>query len=278
MENNSAIAYVLSRTAHIARLTNAEEQAIARQIVKGDTKAVTRIVEANTRLVAHLARMLVPSSGFEDDLFAAGLVGLTEAAKTFKPGGATFGGWASIRIRQEIFATLRALGRPVETPVRFVRMQRDLEAARDRLRPFTQSPSMEELAEESGYQVEMVRAIVYAGMMPVCLDELVRFDDGDDGESRSNLVASDEAGPADICAGNDAIEFVRRTIKESDLNAREREVLARRYGLDGRREETLEDIGRRFGVTRERARQIEQMAERKLRTALSVSPEVCLAA
>jgi RNA polymerase primary sigma factor len=234
-------------------LTAAEEVSLARRIERGDDRARRRLIEANLRLVVSVARHHVGRGLPLLDLIQEGNVGLMRAAEKFDHRrGHKFSTYAVWWIRQAISRAIADQGRTIRVPVHMVEAINRLAFVERRLRADLQrEPSVAEIARELGVPPDRVRQIRRYAQQPVSLQERV----GDDGEVGDFVEDREMPGPSAVAAAHDRHDQVSRVL--AALPERSRKVVELRFGLGGEEPHTLEEIGRRFGVTRERIRQIE---------------------
>ncbi len=262
----------LKEIARIPLLTREEEATLARRVQAGDAEARARLAEANLRLVVQIARRYLNRGLPLPDLIEEGNIGLLRAVEKFDPGRETrFSTYATWWIRQAVVRALANQARMIRLPVhvglllaRYVREQKRLTQGLGR------PPRADELAAALGTTVEQVEELEEIRQQPVSLDTPV----GEEQRPLGDLVADPAADPT---AGLGSLLRARADLVSvlDDLADTERTVLRRRFGLTGDEPETLEAIGRRLGYTRERIRQIEASALRKLRgllTARGVNP------
>ncbi|WP_437859941.1 sigma-70 family RNA polymerase sigma factor [Sorangium sp. So ce363] len=226
-------------------------------------QAKSELVQANLRLAVAIAREHQRFGVPLLDLVQEGNLGLIRAADKFEyRRGHRFGTYAAWWIKQAIKRTILNQGKPVRMPVHLTAIRSQVvRARRDLVQERGREPSVEEIAERSGLTVEKVRVISELALEPLSLDAPV----GEEGDTRyGDLLANDEPTPADMLARRRLIEQTRELL--DSLQPRERELLRRRFGLDGNEDETLEEIGQSFSLTRERIRQIEAKLLEKLRT------------
>ncbi|MBM3492946.1 MAG: sigma-70 family RNA polymerase sigma factor [Armatimonadetes bacterium] len=246
-------------------LTAAEERVLSAAVRNGDKNARVRMVEANMRLVISIAkRFHSPEIPFED-LVQEGAIGLMTACERFDPSrGYRFSTYATHWIRQ-------AIGRAIDTKAHAVRIPshvsdgiRKIERCRqDLVRELGQEPSLATLAQRAGMSQRRVSAYLRATQDPLSLDSLV----GQEDQVRLGGLVSDPNALDPQDAVLDA--ELQREISEilESLSERERAVMRRRFGFDGDDGQVLRDIGTEFGISRERVRQIEASALRRVRAA-----------
>lgn len=263
MENDAA-APAVRRPQH-RLLTPAEELRFARAAQAGDRAARRTLIESNLRLVATIAKEFHGLGVPVEDLFQEGAIGLTQAVERYDWHHETrFATYARWWIRRSIINALTEQARTIRVPqyliARQVMLRRATALLTGRLgRP----PTVAELAAETGMTEEEVSAVFSIATTTGSLNERVAFDGSDDGVERLDLVPDPRApDPALVAETDDRHDAVVAAL--SHLPKREREVVVRRFGVDRRRTETLEEIAADYGLTRERVRQIQEHALRAL--------------
>ena len=255
----------LSEIARIPLLTREEEQALARRVRAGDEAAKQRMIEANLRLVVQIARRYLNRGLPLPDLIEDGNLGLLRAVEKFEPErGTRFSTYATWWIRQAVTRALANQARTIRLPVhvelllaRYAREQRRLTQALGR------PPTTEEMAKALDTSEREIAELEEVRQHPVSLDAPAG---GESASTLGDLIADRAAVPETF-----AELFRDRADLASvldDLAANERTVLRRRFGLEGDEPETLEAIGQRLGLSRERIRQLEGGGLRKLRALL----------
>lgn len=253
----------LKEIGKIPLLTSEEEIELAKRMQEGDEEAKKKLAEANLRLVVSIAKRYVGRGMLFLDLIQEGNLGLMKAVEKFDyRKGFKFSTYATWWIRQAITRAIADQARTIRIPVhmvetinKLVRVQRQLvqELGRD--------PSPEEIAKEMGMEVEKVREIMKIAQEPVSLETPI----GEEEDSHLGDFIPDD----DVLAPAEAATYTMLREQLIDvldtLTPREQKVLRLRFGLDDGRARTLEEVGKEFDVTRERIRQIEAKALRKLR-------------
>ncbi|MEY4388081.1 MAG: hypothetical protein RLY20_3364, partial [Verrucomicrobiota bacterium] len=253
----------LREIGQVPLLTPKEEIALARRIKRGDKAAREHMIKANLRLVVKIARdyegMGVPLL----DLISEGNIGLMKGVERFNPAkGAKLSTYASWWIKQAIKRALANQSKTIRLPVHVTDRLALIRKAEVRLRDlFDREPTDEELAHEVDLDTRRIRQYREASRAPVSLDAPI----GDDDSSRiSEMVADPNAtSPHESLSRGTDTALLRKIL--GTLNERESAILALRFGLKDGQERTLEEIGEKFGVTRERIRQIQELALKKLR-------------
>ena len=254
----------LSRAGRHRILSREEEAVLSARIQEGDQTAWEELVRCNLRLVVSIARRYVGRGLDFADLIQEGNLGLMRAARGFDAAfGTKFSTYATWWIKQAIGRAISNKASLIRLPVHAADEERVLNGARDRLQAaIGREPSMEELSGFVGKSAREVTDALAARKAVVSYDTPVGLEEDD---SLSDLLAdAAEADMEELFAEEALKDSVRGLLAE--LPERERYVIERRYGLDGGRCATLAEIGEEVGVTRERARQIQNAALRRLRT------------
>lgn len=260
---NDPVRMYLKEIGRISLLSPEEELALSERVAAGDEDAKNELAESNLRLVVSIAKRYVGRGLLFLDLIQEGNIGLMKAVDKFDSDkGYKFSTYATWWIRQAITRALADQARTIRVPVHMVetinkmsRIQRQLTLELNR------EPSEEELAKKMGISVEKVREVIKISQEPVSLETPI----GEEDDSRLGDFIKDESSmsPEEYATN----EILKEEIKSvlMTLQIREQEVLELRFGLVDGTCHTLEEVGKKFNVTRERIRQIEAKALRKLR-------------
>ena len=267
LEKNMAIddpvRMYLKEIGKVPLLTAEEELELAKRMEKGDEEAKQKLCEANLRLVVSIAKRYVGRGMQFLDLIQEGNLGLIKAVDKFDwRKGFKFSTYATWWIRQAITRSIADQARTIRIPVHMVEtINKQIRVTRQLLQEYGRDPSHEEIAREMDIPVEKVREISKISQEPVSLETPI----GEEEDSHLGDFIPDEDVPSPADAA--AFAMLKDQLNEvlSTLTDREQEVLRLRFGLDDGRQRTLEEVGRQFNVTRERIRQIEAKAIRKLR-------------
>ncbi len=256
----------LREIGRIKLLTADEEIDLARKIVAGGAPgavAKRKLVQANLRLVVSIAKKYVGRGMLFLDLIQEGNLGLIRAAEKFDhERGYKFSTYATWWIRQAITRAIADQARTIRIPVHMVETINKLKKVTRKLaQELARKPTEEELSVEMGISINKLREIIKVAQEPLSLETPI----GKEEDSRLGDFIEDK--DADAPVKTVAHELLREDLAEvlGSLSARERDVLRLRFGMDDGRQRTLEEVGQLFGVTRERIRQIEAKALRKLR-------------
>jgi RNA polymerase primary sigma factor len=253
----------LKEIGRVALLKAEEEVALAKAIEAGDEDARHQLAEANLRLVVSIAKKYTAQGVSFLDLIQEGNLGLLRAVDKFDyHRGYKFSTYAHWWIRQAITRALADTARTIRIPVHMIELINKLvRVSRHLLQELGREPTDEEIAGEMALTPEKVREIVKLSQTPLSLETPI----GEEGNSHLGDFVEDKAATSPVDAA--LLSVLRLEVEDilDTLTARERRVLQLRFGLLDARERTLEEVGRRFGLTRERIRQIEAKALRKLR-------------
>ena len=247
----------------IPLLSYDKELELAKRILDGDEEAKQELAEANLRLVVSIAKKYVGRGMLFLDLIQEGNMGLIKAVEKFDyTKGFKFSTYATWWIRQAITRAIADQARTIRIPVHMVEtINRLIRTSRHLLQQFGREPTIEEIAQEMDMSVEKVMEIQKIAQDPVSLETPI----GEEDDSHLGDFIQDEDSPAPQDAAS--YTLLREQLNEvmKTLTPREAKVLRLRFGLDDGKARTLEEVGKEFDVTRERIRQIEAKALRKLR-------------
>jgi RNA polymerase primary sigma factor len=253
----------LKEIGRVSLLTAADEVDLAKQIEAGSWEAKQRLTEANLRLVVSIAKKYIGRGMSFLDLIQEGNMGLIRAVEKFDyHKGYKFSTYATWWIRQAITRAIADQARTIRIPVHMVEtINKLVRVSRRLLQELGREPTDEEIAEEMGITPEKVREIIKVSQDPVSLETPI----GEEEDSHLGDFVEDKEATAPSEAAS--LTMLRTEVEDilDTLTPRERRVLQLRFGLIDGHQRTLEEVGKRFGVTRERIRQIEAKALRKLR-------------
>ncbi len=257
----------LHEISHTSLLTFEEEQELAKRIAQGDEKARQRMIEANLRLVVNIGKRYINRGLPLADIIEEGNIGLMKAVERYDPSkGFRFSTYASWWIRQSIERAIINQTKTIRLPVHVAEhINKYLSTVETLIHKLGREPSLKEIADTmkiSQKDVEELQQLIrktYSLETPV----------GDKEESYLKDIIADSTitSPAKIAEGISMREEIDRWL--SELKEKEREVICLRFGLEGQEPKTLEEIGKKFGLTRERIRQIEAASLAKLRNIIA---------
>jgi RNA polymerase primary sigma factor len=266
-ESDSALNRYLREIGRIPRLSPEEEIELAEKIKKGNAEARERMIISNLRLVVTIAHDYADLGLPLLDLISEGNIGLTKAVDRFDPGkGAKLSTYAAWWIKQSIKRALADKGKTIRLPVHLVdkiaKLRRVSLQMSDEL---GREPTDNELGEEVGIASEKVAQLRSIAIRPASLDASI----GDDDSTEFGETVGDEEAqtPFELLRSKNLRHELGGLIEV--LDAREKKIIFERFGLHGGKPKTLEDVSKNFGVTRERIRQLQNIALAKLRRALS---------
>ena len=253
----------LKEIGKVPLLSAEEEIELAKRMENGDQEAKKRLAEANLRLVVSIAKRYVGRGMLFLDLIQEGNLGLIKAVEKFDyRKGYKFSTYATWWIRQAITRAIADQARTIRIPVHMVEtINKLIRVSRQLLQELGREPTPEEISEEMGMPVDRVREILKISQEPVSMETPI----GEEEDSHLGDFIQDDNVPVPAEAAS--FTLLREQLVEvlGTLTEREQKVLRLRFGLDDGRARTLEEVGKEFNVTRERIRQIEAKALRKLR-------------
>ncbi len=253
----------LKEIGKIPLLNSEREMFLAERIALGDKQAKDELVEANLRLVVSIAKRHVGKGMYFLDLIQEGNLGLMKAVEKFDyHKGYKFSTYATWWIRQAITRAIADQARTIRIPVHMVEtIHKVSRTARQLLQELGREPSSEEIAEKIGMSTEKVREIMKIAQDPVSLETPI----GEEEDSHLGDFVEDNDSPAPADTASYSLLREQLCTVLHTLTPREEQVLKLRFGLEDGRARTLEEVGKEFNITRERIRQIEAKALRKLR-------------
>ena len=265
-DNETGFQLYLREIAQIPLLTPEQEVKLAHQIKRGDQQAGAEMVRANLRLVVKIARDYANFGLPLLDLISEGNIGLMKAVERFDPKkGGKLSTYAAWWIKQSIRRALASQAKTIRLPVHLIdKIGKMRRVSSQMMEELGREPTDDELADEIGLSSSKVTALKSAALRPASLDQPIQ-----DGESFQfgDIVGDEESdNPFETLRDKDMLEEVEELLHM--LDDRERMIINSRFGLDGQEPKTLGVIGETFGVTRERIRQLQNVALLKLRGAL----------
>nr|WP_320050772.1 sigma-70 family RNA polymerase sigma factor [uncultured Desulfuromonas sp.] len=260
---DDAIKYYLQDIQKSKLLTADEERALATRVEQGDDQARAKMIESNLRLVVKIAKRYMNRGLPFLDLIEEGNMGLIKAVERFQVDKeCRFSTYATWWIRQSIERALVNQSRTIRLPVHVSdNVNRMLKATKEVLKKLNHEPSEEEIAEAMGAPVDEVRRLQQLVKKTYSIEH--PLGENDNYSLMDTLEDSSVVNPAELLENQDQYEFVNKWL--GSLKENEREILMLRFGLNDCEPETLDTIGKRYGVTRERIRQIEAKSIDKLR-------------
>ena len=263
LPTDDAVRMYLKEIGKVPLLTGAEERELAIRMEQGDEEAKKKLCESNLRLVVSIAKRYLNRGLSFLDLIQEGNLGLIKAVDKFDyTKGYKFSTYATWWIRQAITRSIADQARTIRIPVHMVEtINKLIRISRQLLQELGREPTSEEIAKEMGITVEKVREIKKISQDPVSLETPI----GEEEDSHLGDFIPDDDVPAPVEAA--AYSMLKEQLMEvlDTLSDREKKVLMLRFGLEDGRPRTLEEVGKEFNVTRERIRQIEAKALRKLK-------------
>ncbi len=265
-ESSDFVQIYLREIGKVPLLTASQEQELAKRIEAGDEEARHRLIQANLRLVVSIAKKYIGRSPNLTllDLIQEGNIGLAKAVEKFDyRKGYKFSTYATWWIRQAITRALADQGRTIRIPVHMVEtITKYVQVKRRLLQDLGRDPLPEEIAAEMGEPVEKIRHIIKVAQETISLEKPVGEDD-EDSTLGEFIEDKKSLSPEQIASRRILRDRLRQIIM--DLSPREQKILKLRFGLEDGIPRTLEEVGKEFGVTRERIRQIEAKALEKIR-------------
>ena len=266
-EQESGLRVYLREIGQVPLLTPEQELSLAVRVRSGDPEARAQMIRSNLRLVVKIAHDYGSFGLPMADLIAEGNIGLIKAVERFDPGkGSKLSTYAAWWIKQSIKRALANQSKTIRLPVHMVdKIAKLRRLAAGMSEELGREPTDAELAEEVGISVGKLAQLRTVSLRPASLDAPVSEEDGKElGETVSDLEAQN---PLEQLSENNLLDELAEVL--CVLDNRERRIIAARFGLEGENPKTLETVGRKFGVTRERIRQLQNGALEKLRRALA---------
>jgi RNA polymerase primary sigma factor len=275
-ESDTGLSRYLREIGQIPLLTLQQEIELAAKIKKGDAAARERMINSNLRLVVTIAHDYVNLGLPLLDLISEGNIGLTKAVERFDPTkGAKLSTYAMWWIKQSIKRALANQSKMIRLPVHLVdKIGKVRRVSLQLSEELGREPTDEELGEEIGIASEKVARLRSVGIRPASLD--AAMGDEDSTEFGEMIGDEDAQTPFELLRDKNLRGEVEGLIEV--LDSREKKIISQRFGLNGGKPKTLEDVGKNFGITRERIRQLQNIALAKLRRALSQKEDLLHAA
>lgn len=266
-EQESGLRMYLREIGQVPLLTPEQELSLARRVRRGDPEARAHMIRANLRLVVKIAHDYGSFGLPMADLISEGNIGLIKAVERFDPGkGSKLSTYAAWWIKQSIKRALANQSKTIRLPVHMVdKIAKLRRLAAGMSEELGREPTDAELAEEVGISVGKLAQLRTVSLKPASLDAPVSEEDGKElGETVSDLEAQ---SPLEQLSESNLLDELAEVL--GVLDQRERRIISARFGLEGESPKTLETVGRKFGVTRERIRQLQNGALQKLKRALA---------
>ena len=264
--SDDSVRLYLREIGKIPLLNGEEELALAKRVVEGDKKAKDKMAEANMRLVVSIAKRYSGRGLDFLDLIQEGNTGLLRAVEKFDPDkGFKFSTYATWWIRQAITRAIADQARTIRIPVHMVdTINKLLRTQRRMTQEMNREPTIEELAKELEMEPEKVEYVIKIKQDIQSLDAGVGRDGEEEDSTLAEFIQDEDSATPEEAASN---QLLKEQVQEilSTLSDREQKIVKMRFGLDGDKSHTLEEVGQEFAVTRERIRQIEAKALTKLR-------------
>jgi len=266
-ETDFGLKRYLQEIGQFSLLTPRQEIELAKKIKKGDTAARERMINANLRLVVTIARDYANLGLPLLDLISEGNIGLTKAVERFEPTkGAKLSTYAMWWIKQAIKRALANQSKTIRVPVHLADKLAKMRRVSLRMsEELGREPTDDELAEEIGIDSDKITRLKSVGIRPASLNAPIVDNDSTE---FGDMIGDDEAQtPFELLRDKNLLGEVDGLLEV--LDPREKKIISQRFGLDGGKPKTLEDVGKDFGITRERIRQLQNVALAKLRRALT---------
>ncbi len=266
-ETDFGLKRYLQEIGQFSLLTPRQEIELAKKIKKGDTAARERMINANLRLVVTIARDYANLGLPLLDLISEGNIGLTKAVERFEPTkGAKLSTYAMWWIKQAIKRALANQSKTIRVPVHLADKLAKMRRLSLRMsEELGREPTDDELAEEIGIDSDKITRLKSVGIRPASLNAPIVDNDSTE---FGDMIGDDEAQtPFELLRDKNLLSEVDGLLEA--LDPREKKIISQRFGLDGGKPKTLEDVGKDFGITRERIRQLQNVALAKLRRALT---------